>query len=95
MTAARNPIFWRDARMPHIELHKVADGRKVCYDLHSHNHWSLGAITQGISIFINRDDSYHVRQGDLVLMNPDWRMLATLSKISLGLISCSMSIRLG
>lgn len=72
MTAARNPIFWRDARMPHIELRKVADGRKVCYDLHSHNHWSLGAITQGISTFINRDDSYHVRQGDLVLMNPDW-----------------------
>lgn len=72
MTTARNPIFWRDARMPHIELRKVADGRKVCYDLHSHNHWSLGAITQGISTFINRDDSYHVRQGDLVLMNPDW-----------------------
>lgn len=72
MTAARNPIFWRDARMPHIELRKVADGRKVCYDLHSHNHWSLGAIIQGISTFINRDDSYHVRQGDLVLMNPDW-----------------------
>lgn len=72
MTAARNPIFWRDARMPHIELRKVVDGRKVCYDLHSHNHWSLGAITQGISTFINRDDSYHVRQGDLVLMNPDW-----------------------
>lgn len=72
MTAARNPIFWRDVRMPHIELRKVADGRKVCYDLHSHNHWSLGAITQGISTFINRDDSYHVRQGDLVLMNPDW-----------------------
>lgn len=72
MTAARNPIFWRDGRMPHIELRKVVDGRKVCYDLHSHNHWSLGAITQGISTFINRDDSYHVRQGDLVLTNPDW-----------------------
>lgn len=72
MTAAHTPIFWRDSRMPHIELRKVTDGRKVCYDLHSHTHWSLGAITQGISTFIYRDDSYHVRQGHLVLMNPDW-----------------------
>ncbi|SNT70039.1 AraC family transcriptional regulator [Psychrobacter sp. LV10R520-6] len=72
MTAAHTPIFWRDSRMPHIELRKVADGRKVCYDLHSHTHWSLGAITQGVSTFIYRDDSYHVRQGDLVLMNSEW-----------------------
>lgn len=72
MTASHSPIFWRDTRMPHIELRSVADGRKVCYDLHSHTHWSLGAITQGTSTFIYRDDSYHVTEGDLVLMNPDW-----------------------
>ena len=72
MTVAHTPIFWRDSRMQHIELRKVTDGRKVYYGLHSHTHWSLGAITQGISTFIYRDDSYHVRQGDLVLMNPDW-----------------------
>lgn len=72
MTAAHTPVFWRDSRMPHIELRKVSDGRKVGYDLHSHTHWSLGAITQGASTFIYRDDSYHVKKGDLVLMNPDW-----------------------
>ena len=72
MTAAHTPIFWRDSRMLHIELRKVTDGRKVCYDLHSHTHWSLGAITEGTSTFIYRNDSYHVTEGDLVLMNPDW-----------------------
>jgi len=72
MTTDHTPIFWRDAKMPYVELRSVADGRKVCYDLHSHTHWSIGAITKGISTFIYRDDSYHVTEGDLVLMNPDW-----------------------
>ena len=72
MTAAHTPIFWRDSRMLHIELRKVTDGCKVYYNLHSHTHWSLGAITQGVSTFIYRENSYHVTEGDLVLMNPDW-----------------------
>ena len=72
MTAAHTPIFWRDSRMPHIELRKVTDGCKVYYNLHSHTHWSLGAITQGVSTFLYRENSYHVTEGDLVLMNPDW-----------------------
>ena len=41
--------------MPHIELRKINDGHKVCYDLHSHTHWSLGAITRGKSTFIYRN----------------------------------------
>lgn len=72
MPAGHTPIFWRDARLPHVELRKVADGREVCYALHSHNHWSLGAIIGGQSTFVYRDDRYHVRQGELVLMNPEW-----------------------
>lgn len=72
MPARHTPIFWRDARLPHVELRKVADGREVCYALHSHSHWSLGAITEGQSTFVYRDDRYHVRQGELVLMNPEW-----------------------
>lgn len=71
MPALHSPIFWRDSRMPHVELRKVADGREVCYALHSHTHWSLGAITGGQSTFIYRDDQYHVHQGALVLMNPE------------------------
>lgn len=71
MPASHVPIFWRDSRMPHVELRKVADGREVCYALHSHTHWSLGAITEGQSTFICRDDRYHVHEGTLVLMNPE------------------------
>lgn len=71
MPALHAPIFWRDNRMPHVELRKVADGREVCYALHSHIHWSLGAITGGQSTFVCRDDLYHVHEGTLVLMNPE------------------------
>lgn len=66
------PLFWRDARIPHVELRKVGDGRKVCYDPHSHTQWSIGAITGGKSTFQYRNDRYRVRAGDLVLMNPGW-----------------------
>ncbi|WP_256582291.1 AraC family transcriptional regulator [Pseudomonas sp. MYb185] len=71
MAAVHAPIFWRDTRMPHVELRKVADGREVCYALHSHTHWSLGAITAGQSTFVYRDDHHQVHQGTLVLMNPE------------------------
>ncbi|MFC6672194.1 helix-turn-helix domain-containing protein [Marinobacterium aestuariivivens] len=58
--------------MPYLELRKVGDGRKVCYAPHSHTHCSLGAITEGKSTFLYRDDRYEVSAGTLVLMNPDW-----------------------
>lgn len=72
MNTISAPIFWRDVRMPYVELRKVADGRKVCYALHSHTQWSLGAITKGQSTFIYHSDHYLVQEGDLVLMNPEW-----------------------
>ncbi|UTW11663.1 AraC family transcriptional regulator [Marinobacterium rhizophilum] len=72
MTDSSKPLFWRDPRMPHLELRKVADGRKACYAPHSHTHWSLGAITEGASTFCYREDRYRVSAGTLVLMNPDW-----------------------
>ncbi|MCE8026515.1 MULTISPECIES: AraC family transcriptional regulator [Halomonadaceae] len=72
MTTPTKPLFWRDARMPHVELRKVEDGRKVCYAPHSHTQWSLGAITAGESTFRYRDDRHHVRAGTLVMMNPGW-----------------------
>jgi len=66
------PIFWRDARMPHVELRKIQDARQVCYAPHSHAHWSLGAVTAGVSTFRYRDVSHQIRAGDLVMMNPHW-----------------------
>ncbi|MEH6356943.1 MAG: AraC family transcriptional regulator [Marinobacter sp.] len=71
-TPSYSPVFWRDERMPFVELRKVADGRQVCYALHSHPHWSLGAITSGKSTFLYRNDSFVVSAGDLVVMNPEW-----------------------
>lgn len=66
------PLFWRDSRMPHVELRKVTDGRQVCYAAHSHAQWSIGAITEGQSTFCYRDDQCQVGAEDLVLINPDW-----------------------
>ncbi|TFH87234.1 AraC family transcriptional regulator [Billgrantia azerbaijanica] len=72
MKTPNKPLFWRDSRMPHVELRKVDDGRKVCYAPHSHTQWSLGAITAGESTFRYRDDRHHISAGTLVLMNPEW-----------------------
>ncbi len=71
-TPDSKPVFWRDTRLPHVELRKVGDGRKVCYAPHSHTQWSMGAITGGQSTFQYRNDHFRVRAGDLVLMNPEW-----------------------
>ncbi|MBZ0331712.1 AraC family transcriptional regulator [Halomonas sp. ANAO-440] len=72
MTSFTKPLFWRDARMPHVELRKAEDGRKVCYAPHSHAQWSLGAVIEGESTFRYRDECYHISAGTLVMMNPDW-----------------------
>ncbi len=72
MNHSSKPMFWRDPRMPYVELRKVDDGRKVCYAPHSHTQWSLGAITEGNSVFRYREDRYQVSAGMLVMMNPHW-----------------------
>ena len=72
MKSKSNPVFWRDARMPYVEMRKVEDGRQVCYAPHSHTQWSMGAITAGESTFQYRNEHYRVSAGDLVLVNPEW-----------------------
>lgn len=72
MNDPRKPMFWRDSRMPYVELRVVGDGRKVCYAPHSHSQWSLGAIVEGNSTFVYRDNQYKVSAGTLVIMNPEW-----------------------
>lgn len=66
------PGFWRNPAMPYVELRQVPDGRRVCYALHSHTQWSLGAVTAGQSTFLYRHRRYPVQAGSLVLVNPDW-----------------------
>lgn len=72
MSTVSSPIFWRDARMPYVELRKISDARRVCYAPHSHTHWSLGAVTEGRSTFCYRDATHQISAGDIVMMNPHW-----------------------
>lgn len=71
MNDPSKPMFWRDERMPYVELRKVIDGRKLCYAPHSHRHWSLGAITEGQSTFLYRGEQFRVSAGSLVIMDPN------------------------
>ncbi|WP_050438107.1 AraC family transcriptional regulator [Aeromonas hydrophila] len=57
--------------MPFIEARAVQDGRRVCYDKHSHPHFSIGAITGGHSHYLNQRSRQEVGRGHLVLMNPE------------------------
>ncbi|RRV05286.1 AraC family transcriptional regulator [Pseudomonas sp. v388] len=64
------PFFWRDERLPFIEARSVEDGRKLCYARHSHEVFSIGAITAGTSTYLHEKTSQTVSQGTVVLMNP-------------------------
>ncbi|MFM5034581.1 MULTISPECIES: AraC family transcriptional regulator [Aeromonas] len=63
--------FWHDPALPFIEARAVQDGRYVCYDKHSHPHFSIGAITGGHSHYLNQRSRQEVGPGSLVLMNPE------------------------
>jgi AraC-like DNA-binding protein len=71
-SSTHQPVFWRDSRLPHVELRVVEDGWKVCYAPHTHTQWSMGAITSGQSTFVYVDRHYRVSAGTLVFMNPEW-----------------------
>ena len=64
------PFFWRDERLPFIEARSVGDGRTLCYARHSHDVFSIGAVTAGTSTYLHEKSSQTVTQGTVVLMNP-------------------------
>lgn len=64
------PVFWRDAQLPFIEARSIADGRKVCYSRHSHDVFSIGAITSGQSTYLHEKNRQTISTGTVVLMNP-------------------------
>jgi len=64
------PFFWRDDRLPFIEARSVGDGRKLCYSRHSHEVFSIGAITAGQSTYLHEKTRQRVQAGTVVLMNP-------------------------
>ncbi|MGF6808555.1 AraC-like DNA-binding protein [Paraburkholderia sp. Clong3] len=65
------PRFWRSAALPFIEARSIDDGRKVCYAKHSHETFSIGAVTGGRSVYLNRHAREWVGAGAVVMMNPD------------------------
>ncbi|HJU49704.1 MAG TPA: AraC family transcriptional regulator [Pseudogulbenkiania sp.] len=70
MNSDAKPLFWRDPGLPFLELRTIQDGRQVCYARHSHEHFSIGAITGGCSTYLSEQTSHAVGRGDVVLMNP-------------------------
>ncbi len=64
------PRFWRDAQLPFIEARSIADGRKVCYARHSHEIFSIGAITSGCCNYLHEKTCHSISAGTVVLMNP-------------------------
>jgi AraC-like DNA-binding protein len=68
---ASAPKFWRSDALPFIEARSIEDGRSVCYAKHSHETFSIGAVTGGRSVYVNRHASEWVGAGAVVMMNPD------------------------
>lgn len=72
---ARRPVdshrFWRDPAVPYLEAREVSNGRAVCYGLHSHRTFSIGAVTGGRSDFVIGGARHGVAEGTVVLMNPN------------------------
>lgn len=64
------PRFWRDASLPFIEARSIDEGRKVCYAPHSHETFSIGAISRGRTDYVNKAARQRVGPGAVVVMNP-------------------------
>ncbi|HEY4295956.1 MAG TPA: AraC family transcriptional regulator, partial [Paraburkholderia sp.] len=65
------PKFWRSDALPFIEARSIDDGREVCYAKHSHETFSIGAVTGGRSVYVNRHAREWIGAGAVVMMNPD------------------------
>ena len=65
------PRFWRDETLPFLEARSIRDGRKVCYAKHSHETFSIGAITGGYCTYLNGKVQERVGAGAVVVINPE------------------------
>src|SRR3954469_20854511 len=68
---ASAPKFWRNDALPFIEARSIEDGREICYAKHSHETFSIGAVTGGRSVYVNPRARQWPGAGPGVLMNPD------------------------
>lgn len=51
-------------------MRNVLDGRTVCYTPHTHETFSIGAVTGGTSTYLNDKTNLQIHAGTVVLMNP-------------------------
>ncbi|WEY41027.1 AraC family transcriptional regulator [Paraburkholderia sp. SUR17] len=71
---ATTPRFWRDAALSFVEARSVRDGRKVCYTRHTHDTFSIGAVTGGHSTYLNGSKGTSLQPigaGAVVVVNPE------------------------
>lgn len=68
---AATPRFWRDETLPFLEARSIQDGRQVCYAKHSHETFSIGAITGGYCTYLNGKMQERVGAGAVVVINPE------------------------
>jgi AraC-like DNA-binding protein len=57
-------------KLPFIEM-RQASSSSACYHPHSHEEFSFGVIDAGEAVYINKDNSYTIKAGDTVTINPD------------------------
>jgi len=67
--------FWRHPELTFLEARETRDGREVCYARHSHDSFSLGAVTGGRSLYEYQVPggeavAVPVSRGAVVAMNP-------------------------
>ena len=62
--------FWRDPALPFLEARAIHDGRGLSYGRHTHDSFSIGAITSGRSAYVNGTRTEQVGAGAIVVMNP-------------------------
>ena len=65
---ASAPKFWRSDALPFIEARSIDDGREVCYAKHSHETFSIGAVTGGRSEYLNRHAREWIGAGAVVTL---------------------------
>ena len=63
------PTFWRDPQLPFIETRAVY-GTRACYDQHTHETFSIGAVLSGQAQYWNQRKRDDTGRGCVVLINP-------------------------
>jgi AraC-like DNA-binding protein len=61
--------FVRDPGLPHLELRTATDSRD-CYQTHTHDEYSFGAIDAGLAVYCHGEHSTALKPGMTVMMEP-------------------------